>query len=84
MLVNDAYEPASGKLVLTLEPENGQPLARRETAFAVPGLGQQTYAMDFHVPQSSGRCLLKAAAYAVGRTEPTVSRRKVTVQEKAN
>ncbi|HTT63750.1 MAG TPA: glycoside hydrolase family 2 TIM barrel-domain containing protein [Bryobacteraceae bacterium] len=80
MMVNDAYEPARGKLLLTLEGGGGTPLARREVPFAVPGLGQQTYAMDLQVPQNSGPCILKAAAYADGQPEPTVSRRKVTIQ----
>jgi beta-galactosidase len=82
MMVNDAYEAAAGKLVLTLEREpGGEQSVRREVAFLVPGLGQRTYAMDFHVPQTTGACLLKAAAYANGIAEPTVSRRKLTIQE---
>ena len=83
MVVNDAYEAAQGKLVLTLERENGEQIARQETAFAVPALGQQTYPIEFHVPQTSGACILKAAAYG-GQTEPTISRRKVKVQEYAH
>jgi len=82
MMVNDAYEAAEGKLVLTLEREtSGEQLARREVSFAVPALGQQTYAIDFHVPQTTGSCILKAAAHAAGQAEPTVSRRKVAVQD---
>ncbi|MFN7996443.1 MAG: hypothetical protein U0Q18_22720 [Bryobacteraceae bacterium] len=81
MMVNDAYEAAEGKLVLTLEREQGgEQLARRELSFAIPALGQQTYTFDLRVPQTTGACLLKASASAVGHSEPTVSRRKVTVQ----
>jgi hypothetical protein len=80
MMVNDAYETAEGRLTLTLEREGGEQLARRETPFAVPALGQQMYAVEFHVPQTSGACILKAAAYAAGRAEPTISRRKVAIQ----
>jgi hypothetical protein len=83
MMVNDTYTAAGGKLVLSLETEGGEQLARSETAFAVPGLGQQTYAMQFHVPQTSGPCLLKAAAYTSGQTEPTISRRKVNIDTTA-
>jgi hypothetical protein len=80
MMVNDAYEAAQGRLVMTLEREGGEPLARQERPFAVPALGQQTYPIEFHVPPTSGPCILKAAAFAAGQSEPTVSRRKVTVQ----
>jgi hypothetical protein len=84
MMVNDAYQAAEGKLVLTLEREaGGEQLARHEASFAVPALGQQTYAIDFHVPQTTGDCILKAAAHAAGQAEPTVSRRKVAVQDTA-
>jgi len=83
MVVNDAYEAAQGKLVLTLERENGEQIARQETAFAVPALGQQTYPIEFHVPQTSGPCILKAAAYG-SQPEPTISRRKVSIQEDAH
>lgn len=80
MMVNDTYEAAAGKLALTLEREGGEQLARREVPFAVPGLGQQTYAIEFHVPPAAGPSMLKAAAYAAGQPEPTISRRKVTIQ----
>jgi hypothetical protein len=46
----------------------------------VPGLGQQTYVIEFHVPKTAGPCILKAAAYANKQPEPTVSRRKVAVK----
>lgn len=82
MMVNDGYEPAAGRLVLTLEREaGGEGLARGETAFSVPALGQETYAIGLHVPRTGGACILKAAAYATGNSEPTVSRRKVIIQE---
>jgi len=83
MLVNDAYQGAEGKLALTLERGDGVQLARREVPFAVPGLGQQTYAIEFPVPQTSGPCILKASASTNGQPEPTVSRRKVAIQANA-
>jgi hypothetical protein len=80
MMINDAYETTSGKLALTLERTSGEELARREVSFAMPALGQQTYAMDLPVPRTAGACVLKAAAYTAGHPEPTISRRKVTIQ----
>jgi beta-galactosidase len=79
MMVNDKDEMVQGKLVLSLEHEGGGELARREVPFAIPGLGQQTYEIAFRVPQGEGRCLLKAAAYAAGSSESTLSRRKVAL-----
>lgn len=84
MLINDAHEAASGKLALTLETAGGEELARREVSFAVPALGQQTYAMDFRAPRTAGACVLKAVAYAAGQQEPTISRRKVSIQAGAH
>jgi beta-galactosidase len=81
MMVNDTYEASRGKMVLTLEREGGEPLVREEQPFAVPGLGQQTYAFELHIPQANGAFLLKASAIADGQPEPTISRRKVTVHE---
>ena len=83
MMVNDAYDAAEGKLALTLERESGEQLARAEVPFRVPGLGQQTYAIELHVPQAAGPSILKAAAYADGQPQPTVSRRKVAIQASA-
>ena len=83
MLVNDAYEAAEGKLTLTLERADGVRLVDRGIPFAVPGLGQQTYAIELQVPQATGQCTLKAAALINGQREPTSSRRNVAVQGSA-
>lgn len=83
MMVNDAYAAAEGKLVLTLE-RDGTQLVRSDVPFAVAALGQQTYVFDFQAPPTTGSCILKAAAYASGQAEPTVSRRKVTIQAAAH
>jgi len=83
MLVNDAYEAAEGKLTLTLERADGVRLVDREVPFAVPGLGQQTYAIELQVPHSTGQCTLKPAALINGQREPTLSRRNVAVQGSA-
>jgi beta-galactosidase len=74
MLANDQSAGAEGRLTLTLETGAGQELARAEKPFRVPGLGQQSYALDLKVPAHRGDCLLRATANG------TVSRRKVTLQ----
>jgi hypothetical protein len=81
MMVNDDYETAQGNLVLSLEREGGGEVARQETKFIIPGLGQQSYELQLRAPEVEGRFILKATAYPAGRTaiEPTLSRRKVTL-----
>ncbi len=80
MMVNDEYRPASGKLVLSLERAGGEAVARAEQSFAIPALGAETYLFDVRVPDARGEFLLKAAAYATGKKEPTLSRRKVAIE----
>ncbi len=81
MMVNDDYENAGGKLVLSLEREDGKTVARAEQPFSIPGLGQQTYAFeDFRIPEAHGDFILKAAAYRTGNAEPTLSRRKLRIE----
>jgi hypothetical protein len=81
-MVNDRDQEASGKLVLSLETEAGQELARAETAFSILAAGQSAYELALKVPKTSGLCLLKAAAYPAGTQDPpTLSRRKVTVTQ---
>ena len=77
MMVNDANEAAEGSLVLSLENAKGETAARSEQKFAVPALGAETYLLDLAVPKVGGDFLLKASAN--GRTERTLSRRKVKV-----
>lgn len=79
MMVNDADETASGRLVLSLNSESGTTLAKREIGFSVPALGQETYIIDLGIPAAIGECLLKAEAYAGGNAEPTLSRRRVII-----
>jgi beta-galactosidase len=78
MMINDEQQTARGKLVLSLIGENGAEAARAETRFDLPGLGQQTYALDLRIPATRGQCLIKATAYPENGT-PTVSRRKVSI-----
>ncbi len=81
MMVNDRYEPAEGRLVLSFEREGGEVLARQEVKFSVNALGQQSYELPLRAPDVEGNFLLKATAYPSGSqgAEPTVSRRKVTL-----
>ena len=81
MMLNDEPEAVEGRLLVSLEAADGREAGRRELAFALPGLGQQTYAVDLQTPSVTGKYLLKATAYPSGRnTSPTVSRRKVSIQ----
>jgi hypothetical protein len=65
---------------------DGKELLRRESAFAIPPLGQQTYKFDLVIPDAPGDYLLKAAAYRAGREDrdPTLSRRKVSIVNKSS
>jgi beta-galactosidase len=82
MMINDDSENATGKLVLSLEREDGTEVARKERPFTLNALGQQTYEVDLEVPAAHGKCALKATAYPVGTRHkgPTVSQRKVELE----
>jgi hypothetical protein len=84
MMLNDEYTETKGSLALSLEGVDGKEVLRRESAFAIPPLGQQTYRFDLVIPDAAGDYLLKAAAYRVGREDrdPTLSRRKVSIVNK--
>jgi hypothetical protein len=77
MMVNDTDKAAEGNLVLTLEAENGEVVARTEQKFSIPALGAETYLFELRIPSIAGNFILKSAAYA--GSEPTVSRRQVNV-----
>ena len=79
MMVNDEPRQATKRLVLTLERENGECVARSEMGFAVAKLGQETYRLRLRLPDARGKYLLKAAADA-GSGAPTISRRKVEIR----
>jgi hypothetical protein len=83
MMVNDDAKPVSGELTLLLAAQGGQVLAKQETAFEIPGLGQMTYPIDLEVPQKIGNFVLKAVAQpsSSGHSEPTLSRRWVELVE---
>jgi hypothetical protein len=81
MMINDDTEKSSGKLRLTLEKEGGAVAASVETAFEVAGSGQQSYQINFPIPDVRGDFLLKASACANGAVSPTISRRQVKITE---
>jgi hypothetical protein len=78
IMVNDEPHPAEGSLTITLEAANGEQVEHRTTRFSVAPLGQQTYYLDFPVPETTGKFLLKAAAKGPSGGF-TTSRRRVSV-----
>jgi hypothetical protein len=81
MMVNDEAGAARGRLALAVVGGGGKEVARAETPFLIPGLGQQTYQLDLRIPDAAGDYQLKATAYPESGA-PTVSRRKFVVQGK--
>jgi hypothetical protein len=81
MMVNDETVAVEGSLTISLEAANGKEVARKATRFSLAPSGQQTYYVEFPVPQTSGDFLLKATAESADRRigGPTLSRRRVTV-----
>lgn len=79
MLVNDYNHPVNGWVALTLENEKGKVLARSQSTFAMPELGNQTLKIPLTVPATSGKCILKARAIPQNKDEASVSRRWLTV-----
>ena len=81
MCVNDEYEAAKGKLVLSLTPASGgEEVARTETPLEIPPLGQMSFDLDLEAPRTNGDYVLSAKAYwPVKKWSPSVSRRKVAI-----
>ena len=81
MMINDEYTEAKGDLTLSLQGEDGKETLHHALPFAIPPSGQQTYRFDIVVPESPGKCLLRAAACRTGEEHqgPTLSRRKVSI-----
>ena len=81
MMVNDLAKLSRGKLVLALESLGGKQVVATEAPFAIPSLGQMTYRLSLTIPNAPGMYLLKATAHAETEgQEPTVSRRKVSIE----
>jgi hypothetical protein len=81
MMVNDESSLARGRLSLALVGQGGKELAKSETPFLIPALGQQTYQLTLRIPEAAGDYQLKATAFPEAGA-PTVSRRKFTVERK--
>jgi len=82
MMVNDHPQTVRGTLVLTLETESGQSLARAEQRFELAGGGDAGCELSLAVPVTPGKCLLKAAAKPDddSKLDTTISRRWVTIE----
>jgi hypothetical protein len=81
MLANDLSETESGSLDLNLENEKGEVIAQTTRPFSVAPLGQQTQFIDFDVPATTGKFMLKAVAKPSSGPErdSTISRRRIEV-----
>ena len=86
MLANDYDTAIRGNLALVLEDKSGRELARKETPFAIPALGQQSLPVTLAIPAGKGQCTLKATAQAAGgqQAQPTISRRWVELSPDSN
>ena len=83
MMINDENRPVQGNLTIALDTANGVQVEHKTTTFSLAPLGQQTYYLDFSVPQITGKFLLEAIAETSGGQagSPTISRRRVSVIE---
>jgi hypothetical protein len=81
-MVNDELRPVAGDLVLSLETNAGQRLAKVSRRFQLDALGDSSLGVPLTVPAWSGQGILKATAKCdgSGRGNQTVSRRWVTSQ----
>lgn len=78
MMVNDEPHLTKGTLTVTLEAANGEEMEQRTTRFSLSPLGQHTFYIDFPVPRTTGKFLLKAVAERQSG-ESTASRRRVSI-----
>lgn len=78
-LINDEYQPAQGKLVVSLEKE-GKELSRQEADVTVGPVGQQTYMLNLPIPSEKGPCTVKATLHRSGDRATVVSRRTTTIE----
>ena len=82
MMVNDDSQPVAGTLTLALLNEKGRELARTDRRFELKGLGDARSEITLDIPNTSGKCLLRATARPDRKSPlgPTISRRWVSVQ----
>ncbi len=87
MMVNDHPQAVRGTLVLTLENESGQPLARAERRFELAAGGDASHELSLAVPAAAGKCLLEATAQTGRRRQdrcdrqPALGDGRVSVRE---
>lgn len=86
MVVNDQPRPVSGTLLLSIETVSGKELTRAAQRFELKELGDASHQIALTIPNVAGKCILKATTPLDGdfAVKPTVSRRWVTVESKAN
>ncbi|MGA2272406.1 MAG: sugar-binding domain-containing protein [Bryobacteraceae bacterium] len=82
MLVNDEYHAAAGSVTVSLQSGSGGEVAHAQAPFEIGSLGQTTLYVDLDVPNTPGDFLLQAKADA-GTGQPTLSRRKITINPPA-
>lgn len=80
MMINDEYVDHEGTLTLSFLDENKNELKKVSQRFNVPSLGQNTYFFNVEIPDSKGKCEVRAVAASVGSTEPTLSRRETIIE----
>jgi beta-galactosidase len=78
-LVNDEYEAAQGKLVVSVAA-GGKVLVQREMDVEVAPLGQQTYVVNLPIPSDKGLCEVTATLRRAGSTTEVVSRRRSVIE----
>jgi beta-galactosidase len=81
LVINDERDPVNGSLALVLETAAREAVARSEAPLYLPPNGQQTFLMSLRFPGTTGSYVLKAVAQAEGNghSQPTISRRRVSV-----
>jgi hypothetical protein len=79
-MVNDEPRPVEGTLLLTLERSGGERLALASRNFRLATLGDAMFEVLLAIPNTTGKCTLKAIAQPTGQGAPTVSRRWVTLR----
>jgi len=78
-LVNDEYEAAQGKLVVSVAA-GVKVLVQREMDVEVAPLGQQTYVVNLPIPSDKGLCEVTATLRRAGSTKEVVSRRRSVIE----
>jgi hypothetical protein len=78
--INDEDRLVQGELKLALQNSDSELSVTAGTAFAIPAFGAQTYELELPLSKSPGEYWLRASATETGKSQPTVSRRKVRLE----